>query len=218
MVIEMKKLDWIIISSISIIAIILTIILVSDKKIDADSVDISVVFKSEEIYKLSIDDEGLYYISVKDNHLTLTKNELILFEKDVDNKDFTVNIYKILVNPNLSRTEIKEEFVNEVLKNIYSKAHSDDSNIIVNGVEFSIDTTNYQNPANIVKCSVLIDGVSYYATMPVIVSRIKDDNYKVKLLFDTGYKTVMYTTDGQNPAYDNLRPFTLEVLRKIDGL
>ena len=73
--------------------------------------------------------------------------------------------------------------------------------------------------ANIVKCTVeLKDNITYYATLPVIVIENKTGTYNIKLKENTGFQTVLYTADGQNPSYSDELPFELEVTEVINGV
>ena len=107
-----------------------------------------------------------------------------------------------------------------ILKNEYSRSEKDNSNLSIgskNGV-ISVDNTKYERPANIVKCSIKYDGVEYYATLPVIFSRIKNEDYEILLLDNSGFNRVMYTADGQSPSYDNTSPFELIINQTITGV
>lgn len=107
-----------------------------------------------------------------------------------------------------------------ILKNEYSRSEKDNSNLSIgskNGV-ISVDNTKYECPANIIKCSIKYDGVEYYATMPVIFSRVKNEDYEILLLDNSGFNRVMYTADGQSPSYDNTSPFELIVNQFITGV
>lgn len=74
---------------------------------------------------------------------------------------------------------------------------------------------DHSGVANIIKATVKYDGITYYATMPIIVAEIYDDNYKVNLKDYTGFRYVIYNADGRKPKYDNATPFTLEVKKRM---
>ena len=113
-------------------------------------------------------------------------------------------------------SEVKLEW--SMLKNNYGQKNVDKSNFNVNKDtgEFSVDVTKYNNPANIVKCAVKYNGVEYFATMPIITARIKNFNYDISLTKDSGFREVVYSSDGRYPSYDNRKPFEIQVKEKIN--
>ena len=113
-------------------------------------------------------------------------------------------------------SEVKLEW--SMLKNNYGQKNVDKSNFNVNKNtgEFSVDVTKYNNPANIVKCAVKYNGVEYFATMPIITARIKNFNYDISLTKDSGFREVVYSSDGRYPSYDNRKPFEIQVKEKIN--
>ena len=54
--------------------------------------------------------------------------------------------------------------------------------------------------------------------MPVITSRVKNDDYEILLTDGYGYKSVMYTTDGVSPSYDTTSPHDITVNQIINGV
>lgn len=108
-----------------------------------------------------------------------------------------------------------------VLKNTYQRANNTDVSeiqtfsITENGtcayVGYNVDA------ASIVKVEVNYKNTTYYCTMPVIVAHRTDNNYTAKLIKDTGFRYVIYTSDGKRPQYDNSIPFTIQVIQKING-
>lgn len=106
-----------------------------------------------------------------------------------------------------------------ILKNKYTALISDDSAISVNestGV-FTYNGYKSNSPANIIKVEVKYDNVVYYATLPLITAKVYNDTYNIYLKDNTGFKTAVYSSDGQSPRYDNTSPFELKVTQKIDG-
>lgn len=108
-----------------------------------------------------------------------------------------------------------------ILKNKYTKNQSlniitEDSNLSINAATgvVTFDATEYADPANIVKCTVTYDGMTYYDTMPVIVSRIENSNYTLKLKKNSGFRYAIYSTDGRYPQYDNNQPFEIVTLNQ----
>lgn len=108
----------------------------------------------------------------------------------------------------------------EILRNKYDSTNVDNSNFIINGQtgEITLNPENYisinNDPANIVKCTIRYQGVTYYATLPIIFARVANSDYEIKLKDNTGFIYSMYTTDGRNPQYDNSNPFEIEVYKK----
>lgn len=111
-----------------------------------------------------------------------------------------------------------------ILKNPYSNVLSnpntgsnatDESSIILanedNGYFTYKKDQLSKGPANIVKCIVAYNGMDYYALMPVIIVENSTAEYTVELKEGTGFKNVLYTTDGQNPSYSDEEPFELIV-------
>lgn len=108
-----------------------------------------------------------------------------------------------------------------ILQNKYTKNQSlnvitENSNLSINAATGAVtfDATEYTDPANIVKCTVTYDGITYYDTMPVIVSRIKNSNYTLKLKKNSGFRYAIYSTDGRYPQYDNNQPFEIVTLNQ----
>ena len=110
-----------------------------------------------------------------------------------------------------------------MLINKYDRTHSDVSNFEVtkdgNNYLFSfIDANkNISNPANIVKCTIIYENQTYYATIPIIYVNAAAA-YKAELIEDTGFLSAMYTADGERPAYDNSNPFALKVVQTINNI
>lgn len=108
-----------------------------------------------------------------------------------------------------------------VLKNTYQRANNTDVseaqtfNITENGIcsyiGYNVDA------ASIVKVEVNYKDTTYYCTMPVIIAHRTDSNYTAKLVKDTGFRYVVYASDGKRPQYDNSIPFTIQVIEKING-
>ena len=126
----------------------------------------------------------------------------------------------------------------QVLKNIYSSTQSDQTNFIIsqnisnNKWNFGLIDTNDPNsvfnssydetlyktwrPANIIKVTVRYDDHTYYATLPIIISKLFDsNNYRVRLKDYTGFRRVLYNSSGLRPQYDNHSPFEIITEQKI---
>ncbi|MBQ9731092.1 MAG: collagen-like protein, partial [Bacilli bacterium] len=112
-----------------------------------------------------------------------------------------------------------------MLQNTYGKDKQTDeliqdaSNFVINKdtAEITFNTTELENPANIVRCVVNYDNVDYYATLPITIIRTKNNLYEVQLVENSGFRNVMYTTDGQSPAFDN-QPFELIISQIVEGV
>ena len=76
-------------------------------------------------------------------------------------------------------------------------------------------------PANIIKLALSYDGITYYATMPIITLYKNDaantDVCNATLTKNTGFRYAIYSDDGRTPQYDNHQPFTFKVTKKING-
>lgn len=112
-----------------------------------------------------------------------------------------------------------------MLQNTYGKDKQtgeliqDVSNFIINKdtAEITFNATELENPANIVRCVVNYNNVDYYATLPITIIRIAKQDYDVQLVNNSGFREVMYTTDGQRPTFDN-QPFELTVFQTVNGV
>ncbi|MBQ9731047.1 MAG: hypothetical protein IJV94_02820, partial [Bacilli bacterium] len=106
-----------------------------------------------------------------------------------------------------------------MLQNTYSPEVKDDSNFTIDKdtAAITFDTTEYSNPANIIKAVVKYNNVDYYATLPISIIRLANEDYDIQLLDTSGFRHVMYTTDGQSPAFDN-QPFELIVSQIVEGV
>lgn len=112
-----------------------------------------------------------------------------------------------------------------VLQNDYGKDsenvhHRDESNFTVSSetAEFDFVKDEISNPANIIKCVVSHNGIDHYATMPIIVSRVKDNSFTIDLKENTGFQYAIYNADGQKPQYDDKFPFDIYVTQIINGI
>lgn len=112
-----------------------------------------------------------------------------------------------------------------MLQNTYGKDKQtgeliqDASNFVINKdtAEITFNATEFSNPANIVKCVINYNNVDYYATLPITIIRIAKQDYDVQLVNNSGFREVMYTTDGQRPTFDN-QPFELTVFQTVNGV
>lgn len=104
-----------------------------------------------------------------------------------------------------------------ILQNKYSANVLDSSGLIVNKNTGIFTYSGYRNdsPAHIIKVELEYDGVIYYATIPLITVKVRDNNYRVNLKERTGFVNAVYSSDGKRPRYDNSYPFELTVTQKI---
>jgi len=116
-----------------------------------------------------------------------------------------------------------------MLKNNYGKYNNitiaDSSSFTVNsstGAFTYVDLDDdLDRAANIVKATITYDGATYYATMPIILVQAINASgytYDMELVENTGFRYVMYTTDGLNPIYDSSNPFALKVYETYDSV
>ena len=103
-----------------------------------------------------------------------------------------------------------------ILFNKYSSTYSDSSSITVdNNGNFNFSGYRNDHPANIIKATVEYNGVVYYCTMPIYTVKISNNNYRVVLKDNTGFRYATYTADGKSPKYDNVNPFEIIVTQNI---
>lgn len=100
-----------------------------------------------------------------------------------------------------------------ILKNKYTSLISDDSNFVIdpNSGSISFDSNIYDSPANIVKCEITMNDNTYYALIPITLVRLNTTGYSISIDDLSGFREVMYSSDGSNPAYDSTSPFEIHV-------
>lgn len=105
----------------------------------------------------------------------------------------------------------------DILSNSYTGRIADSSSFIVDRDTgtFSYNGYRYDHPANIVRATVVYDGVTYYATLPVYTVKVSNNDYRLNLKDGTGFRYATYTSDGQAPKYDNVNPFELIVTQNV---
>ena len=77
----------------------------------------------------------------------------------------------------------------------------------INSIPFNENDKINTAYSNIIKCTLTIQGKNYYGTIPIITAWVSNKEYKIKLKDNTGFKYVIYSSDGTNPQYDNSQPF-----------
>lgn len=141
------------------------------------------------------------------------------------NRFFRVQLWhnesKILDSVTSARsTEGKQATIKwSILQNKYNAGVLDSSGLIVNENTGIFTYSGYRNdsPAHIIKAELEYDGVVYYATIPLITVKMRNNNYRVNLKEGTGFVNAVYSSDGKRPRYDNSYPFELTVTQKISG-
>lgn len=115
----------------------------------------------------------------------------------------------------------------EVLKNNYGNKIEDTSSFVVSSdgnISYKNFLTEKENgddttspSASIIKCSVTVEGKTYYGTIPIITAKVLDSNYEIKLKDYTGFRYVMYSDNGLFPQYDSNNPFEFICRQKINN-
>lgn len=107
-----------------------------------------------------------------------------------------------------------------VLRNKYNDNTSDTTSLVINANSGAMGFDGYmgdRHPANIIKVEMVYDGITYYATLPIITAVEENSNYNIKLKPKTGFQYVVYNSEGRMPQYDNSLPFEIEVYQNING-
>ena len=152
-------------------------------------------------------------------------NGQLNFNPQITNKWFKVQLWR---NGSMiwegTDTVINDQYDEE--KNIYvtwSNLMNRYSEYVTDAHSFSITSNaftynSYQaDGADIVKVEVEYDGKQYYSALPLIVLDLKNNDYQVKLEKGSGFRYVKYTNNGEDPKYDNVSPFTVNVQQMING-
>ena len=113
----------------------------------------------------------------------------------------------------------------EILRNQYSNGVYDNSVFeITDNLEGKIrynvnnQTDIFEPSANIIKCSITWQGKTYYGTIPITTAETSNWNYRVSLKDYTGFRYVIYSSDGVLPQYDNSYPFEFICQEKINDI
>ena len=110
-----------------------------------------------------------------------------------------------------------------ILKNKYTHSNSDVSCLTINQDTGSIvynDSNLLNVPANIVKATVVYDGLTYYANMPIITVKQLNSgaaSYYAKLKKNTGFRQAVYKSSGTKPSYDNHNPFEIVLTKNLSN-
>lgn len=120
--------------------------------------------------------------------------------------------------------EVKDNYTCtwSILKNKYYTGVEDKTNLSVSGngktATVACNWSSISNTANIVQVKITYQNVDYYATIPIITSTLNNKDYEIFLDDTTGYSFVTYAADGRKPVYDSQNPFTMNVLKRINGV
>ena len=102
-----------------------------------------------------------------------------------------------------------------ILVNRYNASTSDPSAFKIENNIFNF--TQYEpNGANILKATIKYNNSIYTCTLPILTMRIDNSDYRINLIKNTGFRYVMYSSDGKSPKYDNATPFKLLVTKWIN--
>ena len=122
------------------------------------------------------------------------------------NTTYTV-LWEVLKNKNeLSNFEIKDD--------------KEGTNKTEGNITF-IQPENKGNLSNIIKCSITIenkqnkDKKTYYGTIPIITAIVSNEKYQIQLKENSGFRYVLYSSDGVFPQYDSVNPFEIICKQKI---
>lgn len=81
----------------------------------------------------------------------------------------------------------------------------------------------HTNVVDIVQLQSTYEGRKYFATLPIVISKpyYKNDldiqpQFRINIKQYTGFKSVMYTSDGTFPSYDNRKPFEVIIEQRIE--
>ncbi len=129
-----------------------------------------------------------------------------------------------ITNPDITGEAIPVSIKWEMLANKYNRSFSDTSDLTIeeNSGKIKYEGKNSSCPAHIIKCTVYYgtesSRYSIYATLPLITAVVKDSSYRINLKNNTGFRYVVYTSDGTSPKYDTTKPFEIEVVKNINGI
>lgn len=87
---------------------------------------------------------------------------------------------------------------------------TDPTSVTISGSSFTYGQYR-SDAANIIKAEIVYGGNTYFATLPLITVNLSNINYNIALEKDTGFRYVMYGSDGENPSYNNVSPFTIKL-------
>ena len=124
------------------------------------------------------------------------------------NKWFKVQLWDLAQGNEVDASKLKVKW--SMLANKYRSNVMDDTligidelgNCRVNKTIFG----NVDNTANIVKVEVEYENKKYFATLPIVLAGFQTPGlYRAEI--KGGFNSVVYSSDGRRPQYDNLHPF-----------
>lgn len=106
-----------------------------------------------------------------------------------------------------------------ILKNKYNSLNFDVSCVSVteNGI-FNKVGSELANSANIIKVTVTYNGKQYFATMPLNILVLKSNEYSINFKDNSGFNSVIYSSDGLEPKYSTTNPFEIEVFKENENI
>ena len=153
-----------------------------------------------------------YGVNATNDQTTLTKNTNGTYTHS--NRLFKAQLWQngeLIYDTNTSAAGFGIEW--SILKNKYNKNYSDYSAFDITSagiITYTPKTSSTDlTQANVVKCSITYNGKLYYGTIPVITAYVSTVNRRITLQEYTGFRYVMYTSDGVYPSYDNTNPFEI---------
>lgn len=163
-----------------------------DDKLSANQIEIDKKYNFFDLFKVQVwkSNQKVYDSAKPNDNLisdTVTIVPQILRHKDKD-KD-------------------KSQFSIEKNKNNVFKIKYDGNNLVSSENKF----IPYYN---IIKCTVTIKDKKFYDTLPIMTAWCTSDKYRISLKENTGFRYVVYSSDGTNPAYDKSNPFTFVLTEK----
>lgn len=209
-----------------------------EEKYDITKIDNNVI-QVDVIYRGHTYSARTNFTFVKDGEPGTNGTDIIC--KIVPNIDDTFYEYPMLINGKLNfiPKNTKKWFKVQIWKNgsmIWEGAESGSGAFVtwknlINSYDyyikdphaFNIEYNDFsynayqENGANIIQAEVYYNGNTYYATLPLITLDLRELSYNIKLEKDTGFRYVMYASNGKYPKYDNILPFTLKVTQQING-
>ena len=104
-----------------------------------------------------------------------------------------------------------------VLQNKYDYVTSDSTNLNIDQDTGKIFCDGYpsnsQNPANIIKVTITYNKSTYTAFCPIILVKNENLSYNISVEENSGFKQVIYSSDGKNPQYDKSNPFKIHLFQ-----
>ena len=174
-----------------------------DDKLSVNQIEIDKKYNFFDLFKVQVwKSNQKVYDSAKPNDnlisdtVTIVPQILRHKDKDKDKSQFSIeknknNVFEIIYNGNNLVSEIKKYNGNKLVS------------------EFK-----FIPYYNIIKCTVTIKDKKFYDTLPITTAWCTSNTYRISLKENTGFRYVVYSSDGTNPAYDKSNPFTFVLTEK----